>query len=378
MPFWQFFLIKMSDTIFQDKMFLANMIEGDNGFIPMVTNVEDDFLKLDELDDQLPILPLRNMVLFPGVVVPVTIGRKRSLKLVKEAYKKGKYIGVITQKDVKIDDPGFEDLHPVGTVAQVIKVLEMPDGSTTAIVQGRGRFNLMELLTKEPYHIGVVELLNDDLSLEDFEESEAFLSALKDMSINVVSASANMPNDAIFAIKNIEGIPFLVNFISGNMPFKVGDKQKLLQINATKERALQLLELLAREVRLAELKNDIQNKVKVDIDQQQREYFIHQQMKTIQNELGGNPAEQAVMEMREKAATKIWGKKVNEIFEQELAKLERMNPAAADYSVQVNYLHTLLDLPWDFTTTDNFDLKNAKTQLDKFHFGLENVKERIL
>lgn len=354
-----------------------NMIDDDASFIPIVTDDEDENLNVSDLPAELPILPLRNMVLFPGVVMPVSVGRTKSLKLVREVFKNKGYIGVVAQKQGKTDDPGIDDLYRVGTVAQVVKILEMPDGSTTIVLQGRTRFLLEDIIRMEPYHMGTVSAKPDTNKLEKGKETEATIGALKDLATKVVSGGGSN-NEAVFAIRNIDGANFLVNFICTNLTFKIKDKQMLLEIDELRDRAYKLLEVLAREAQLQEIKTDIQNRTKTDIDQQQREYFLHQQMKTIQDELGGNPLEEELKEFKEKAKKMKWNKEVKLVFEKELSKLERMNPSAAEYSVQSNYISTLLELPWNKYTKDNFDLKRAEKVLDNDHFGLEKVKERIL
>lgn len=354
-----------------------NIIDEDTSFIPIVSEDEDENMNVSNLPEELPILPLRNMVLFPGVVMPVSVGRSKSLQLVREAFKAKGYIGVVSQKQGKTDDPTLDDLYKIGTVAQVVKILEMPDGSTTIVLQGRSRFLLLDILKMEPYHMGKVAAKSDVNNLEKGKEAEATISALKDLATKVVSGGGSN-NEAVFAIRNIDGPNFLVNFICTNLSFKIKDKQLLLEIDELRERAHKLLEVLAREAQLQEIKTDIQNRTKTDIDQQQREYYLHQQMKTIQDELGGNPLEEEVKEFKAKAKKMKWGKEVKEVFEKELSKLERMNPSAAEYSVQSNYISTLLELPWNKFTKDNFDLKRAQKVLDNDHFGLEKVKERIL
>lgn len=354
-----------------------NIIDEDTSFIPIVSEDEDDNMNVSDLPEELPILPLRNMVLFPGVVMPVSVGRSKSLQLVRDAFKAKGYIGVVSQKQGKIDDPKLDDLYRVGTVAQVVKILEMPDGSTTIVLQGRSRFLLLDIISMEPYHMGKVASKPDVNNLEKGKEAEATISALKDLATKVVSGGGSN-NEAVFAIRNIDGPNFLVNFICTNLSFKIKDKQLLLEIDELRERAHKLLEVLAREAQLQEIKTDIQNRTKTDIDQQQREYFLHQQMKTIQDELGGNPLEEEVKEFKAKAKKMKWNDDVKQVFEKELSKLERMNPSAAEYSVQSNYISTLLELPWNKYTKDNFDLKRAQKVLDNDHFGLEKVKERIL
>lgn len=360
------------------NMDLSNFIDEDSDFIPIIA--DEDEGAIDELvvSDVLPILPLRNTVLFPGVVIPITVGRDKSLALVREVYKNKGLLGAVAQVNHEVDEPHFEDMHKVGTVAQIIKILEMPDNTTTVILQGKKRFLLEEMTTEDPYHMGKVKTLKDIRPDQEDKEFQALVASLKEMAIKVIKYSTHIPNEATFAIKNIEGTSFLINFISSNSEIKVDVKQELLKIDDIRKRALKLLEILVQEVQLLELKNDIQSKVKLDMDQQQREYYLHQQMKTIQDELGGGPVEQDVKELEEKASHKKWTKEVEEVFKKEMKKLQRMNPAVAEYSVQLTYLQEMLELPWNECTEDNFDLKHAQKVLDADHYGLEKVKERIL
>ncbi len=352
---------------------------ADAEFIPIVSDESDEEVAETEMPDTLPILPLRNTVLFPGVIVPISLGRDKSLKIVKEAQKNGTYFGAVAQKVADVEDPVLEDLYVVGTMAKVIKILEMPDGSTTAIIQGKRRFKIESIISQDPYLeakvIGLEDIKPQEDSARDFE---AIVSSLKDLSLRIIKYSSNIPSEASFAVKNIDNSGFLINFISSNSEISVKDKQLLLKIDELRERGMKLLEFLTREVQLLELKNDIQSKVKLDIDQQQREYMLHQQMKTIQDELGSSPTEQEVIELREKAEGKKWGKAIADVFYKEMDKLERLNPATGEYSVQHNYLQTLIDLPWNEYTEDKFELDEAQEILDKDHFGLDEVKERIL
>ncbi|PKQ65946.1 endopeptidase La [Labilibaculum filiforme] len=357
---------------------LTNMMDEDSDFIPIITDEDENALDELAVPDSLPILPLRNTVLFPGVVIPISVGREKSLKLVREVYSNKGMLGAATQIDLSVEDPHFDDIYKIGTVAQIIKILEMPDGSTTVILQGKKRFELQEMISEEPYHIAKIKTLKDIRPEEEDNEFKALISSVKDMAVKVIKLSAHIPNEASFAIKNIEGSSFLINFISSNSEIKHNQKQKLLEIDEIAGRAMKLLELLVREVQVLELKDDIQTKVKTDMDQQQREYLLHQQMKTIQDELGGGPNDQDVMELEEKAQNKKWTDEVATVFEKELTKLQRLNPASAEYSVQLNYLEELLDLPWSEYTKDNFNLKRAQKILDQDHFGLEIVKDRII
>ncbi len=352
--------------------------EEEGGIIQLISDeeeIEDPDLKIP---DPLPVLPLRNTVLFPGVVLPISVGRDKSLQLVRDYYRKDRIIGTLSQKDPSIDDPAFEDMNTIGTVALILKILEMPNGGTTVIIQGKSRFSVEALVSSEPYFKVRANKLTDTFPEEDDPEFEAIVQSLKDLSLKIINLSANIPQEASFAVKNIESPKFLINFISANANVKNPDKQKLLDISDLKQRAILLLEFLTSEVQMLELKNDIQAKVKLDMEQQQREYLLHQQMKTIQDELGGSPMEQEIEELKQRAAQKKWSKEVQKVFDKELDKLQRMNPAVGEYSVQMNYLQTLLDLPWGEYTEDNFDLKRAERILNKDHYGLEKVKERIL
>nr|WP_320118223.1 endopeptidase La [uncultured Marinifilum sp.] len=357
---------------------LSNMMDEDSDFIPIITDEDESALDELQVPETLPILPLRNTVLFPGVVIPISVGREKSLKLVREVYKNKGMLGAASQIDLSVEEPHFDDINKIGTVAQIIKILEMPDGSTTVILQGKKRFELEEIVSEDPFHVGRIKTLKDNRPKVEDNEFKALVSSVKDMAIKVIKLSPHIPNEASFAIKNIEGSSFLINFISSNSEIKYNHKQKLLTFSDIRDRALKLLELLVREIQVLELKDDIQSKVKTDMDQQQREYLLHQQMKTIQDELGGSPNDQDVVDLEEKAKEKKWNDEVSEIFKKELKKLQRLNPAAAEYSVQLNYLQELLDLPWNEFTEDNFDLKNAQEVLDKDHFGLEKVKDRII
>nr|WP_306446047.1 endopeptidase La [Odoribacter splanchnicus] len=331
-----------------------------------------------QIPDTLPILPLRNTVLFPGVIIPINIGRDKSLKLIKDSYRQSALIGVVAQKDTNTENPDINDLYQTGTVASILKILEMPDGTTTAIIQGKRRFLLEDILYDDPYHVGKISLKKEEGVPENDPEYNAIAESLKDMASKIVKYSSHIPNEAGFALKNIESMLFLINFISSNTDVDYQNKQELLEIDNLKQRAIKLLEILSKQVSLLELKNDIQKKVKMDIDKQQREYFLHQQMKTIQDELGGNPTDEEIKELEELAETKEWNGNVREIFNKELNKLKRLNPSSPDYSVQSNYLREMLDLPWNHLSEDNLDLEHARQVLDADHFGLEKVKERIL
>ncbi|POY35207.1 endopeptidase La [Solitalea longa] len=356
---------------------VESMITEETEFFPLMTPEDEEEMNREELPEVLPILPLRNTVLFPGVVIPITVGRDKSIKLIKEAYKSDKIIGVVSQKNVGVEDPTPDDLNTIGTVAYIIKTLQMPDGNTTVIIQGKRRFTMGEMIQSEPYFKANIKLFEEPKASDD-KEFKALISSLKELSTQIIQNSPNIPSEAAFAIKNIESPSFLINFICSNMNAEVGEKQALLEETTINKRAEMVLEHLTKELQMLELKNQIQSKVRVDLDKQQREYFLHQQLKTIQEELGGNTPDLEVQNLRERAQKKKWSKEVSEHFGKELEKLARMNPAAAEYSVITNYLELLLDLPWNDYTKDNFDLKRAKKILDKDHFGLEKVKDRIL
>lgn len=331
-----------------------------------------------KVGDTLPVLPLRNMVLFPGVFMPISVGRKSSLKLVRAADKKNAYIAVVCQKSADIDEPALEDLHTIGTVGKVVRVLEMPDQTTTVIIQGMKRLELKSITETSPYLKGEVNIIEEELPSKDDKEFQALVETCKDLTIRYIKSSDSLHQESAFAIKNIGNHMFLIDFICTNLPLKKDEKIGLLRINSLRERAYRLLEILNREVQLAEIKANIQMKAREDIDQQQREYFLQQQIKTIQDELGGSGQEQEVEEMRDKAYRMKWSAEIRDTFLKELAKLERTHPQSPDYSVQLNYLQTMLNLPWGVYSVDNTNLKNAEKTLDKDHYGLEKVKERIL
>ncbi|MCW3085259.1 MAG: lon [Bacteroidetes bacterium] len=354
-----------------------NIIDDETDFIPLLSSEDEDQMNSEKVPDELSILPLRNTVLFPGVVIPITVGRDKSINLIKDAYKGDKTIGVVSQKNDSIEDPTIEDLNKIGTVAHIIKMLRMPDGNTTVIIQGKRRFELKEIKQTEPYIKASITPFAEVRPDKENKEFQALVSSLKDLALKIIKESPQIPSEAGFALKNIESPSFLVNFISSNMNAPVSEKQKMLEVADLSERATIVLSNLTKELQMLELKNQIQSKVKVDLDKQQRDYFLHQQLKTIQEELGENNS-QELKDMRIKAKDKKWNKEVAASFEKAITKLERMNPNAAEYSIQTNYLEVLLDLPWDEKTQDNFDLKRAEKVLNKDHFGMDKVKERIL
>ncbi len=357
---------------------LSNAFDEETEMFPLMSNEDEEQINKEETPNILPILPLRNTVLFPGVIIPITIGRDRSIKLIKETYKGDKIIGVLSQKDATIEMPEVSDLNTVGTVAHILKMLRMPDGNITAIIQGRKRFELGEMMQEEPYYkASVTELVEAKPSKSD-KEFKALVDSVKDLALNIIELSPNIPTEATIAIKNIESASFLINFVSSNMNISLKEKQNLLENTDLFDRANKALSLLTKELQMLEMKNEIQSKVKTDLDQQQREYYLQQQMKAIQEELGGAGSEKEVEEMRKQSLTKKWNKEVEEEFDKGLKKLQRMNPSMADFSVQRSYLELMLELPWNEFTEDKFDLKRAKSILDRDHFGLDKVKERII
>ena len=349
--------------------------------MPILTecDVDEDFTEgIEKVGDTIPILPLRNMVLFPGVALPVIIGRPKSMRLIKEAVHKKSLIGVVCQKEMDTEDPVLEDLYTTGVIADIVRVLEMPDGSTTVILQGKKRFELNELTETDPYLSGKITVLEDTKPDKTDREFEALISTIKDLTIKMLGAVAEPPRDLIFSIKNNKNVLYVVNFSCSNIPSGSAEKQQLLLIGDLKERAYRLLFILNRENQLVELKASIQMKTHEDINQQQKEYFLQQQIKTIQEELGGNINELEIKELREKASRKKWPAEVAQVFEKELRKLERLHPQSPDYSVQTQYVQNIVNLPWNEYSKDNFNLSHAQKVLDRDHYGLEKVKERII
>lgn len=349
----------------------------DPGFVTLMTQDEEDEINKQEFPNEIPILPLRNTVLFPGVVFPITLGRDKAIRLIKDAYKSTKIIGVVAQKDEEIDDPSADDLYEIGTLAYIVKMIRMPDGNTTAIIQGKRKFKLEELSQTEPYFRAKVS----DITEQPFKtnrENNALISTVRDMASKIVEISPNIPTEANFALKNIDSPNFLVNFIASNLNVDIDEKQLILELSNIPEKAEVVLAHLNREMQMLELKNQIQSKVKVDLDKQQREYFLHQQIRAIQEELGQDSPDQEIEQLRARGIRKKWDEITAKAFTRELDKLMRTNPAAPDYSVSLNYAELLLDLPWNEFTKDSFDLSKARKTLDADHFGLEKVKDRIL
>ena len=361
-----------------DNLSLNSMLNEDSELIPLMTPEDEEIINNESVPTTLPILPLRNTVLFPGVVIPITAGRDKSIQLIKDANKGDKVIGVVAQKNEDVEEPTLKDIHQTGVVAQILRVLKMPDGNTTVIIQGKKRFEIDTVLQEKPYLKATVKEAFEDRLVEDEKEFEAIIESIKEQALEVIKENPMLPTEASFAIKNIKSNSFLVNFISSNMDLSVIQKQVILEKDNLKERALLALKNLNKELQKLKLRNDIQSKTREDLDQQQREYYLNQQLKTIQEELGGVSNDQELEEMRKKAKTKKWTKEVNETFTKELSRLKRMNPQMAEYGVQRSYLELLLELPWGEYTEDIFDLKRATKILDRDHFGLEKVKERII
>tara|TARA_R100000935_G_scaffold1439_1_gene4510 strand:+ start:60785 stop:63235 length:2451 start_codon:yes stop_codon:yes gene_type:complete len=360
-----------------DKLSLQDL-QDEADLIPLMTTEDEDAMNKEELPTTLPILPLRNTVLFPGVVIPITAGRDKSIKLINETNKNGKVIGVVSQKDESKENPGPKDINSIGTVAQILRVLKMPDGNTTVIIQGKKRFEVAEVMTTDPYMTATIREVAEARPAKENAEFQEIISSIKELSLTIIKDSPNIPSEAAFAIKNIESSSFLINFVSSNLNISVEEKQKLLEINDLKDRALETLRYMNVELQKLSLRNDIQSKVESDISQQQREYFLNQQMKTIQQELGGNSNEAEIEEMRTRSKSKKWKENIQKHFDKELTKLQRMNPQVAEFSIQKNYLDLLLELPWEEFSKDKFDLKRAKKILDRDHYGLDDVKKRII
>ncbi|MFV8335555.1 endopeptidase La [Flavobacterium sp. RSP29] len=352
--------------------------DSEADLIPLLTPEDEEEMNNEALPELLAILPLRNMVLFPGVVIPITAGRDKSIKLINDANAAGKIIGVVAQVNEEDEDPTKDDIHKIGTVARILRVLKMPDGNITVILQGKKRFEIDSVVSETPYITAKIKEVPEKRPKKNDTEFVAILDSIKELAIQIIKESPNIPSEATFAIKNIESQSFLVNFVTSNMNLSVKEKQDLLAINGLKERALETLRYMNVELQKLELKNDIQSKVRFDLDQQQREYFLHQQMKTIQEELGGVSQEEEMDEMLQKSLTKNWDEKTKKHFDKELSKMRRMNPQAPDFGIQRNYLELFLELPWSEYSKDNFDLKRAQKILDRDHFGLEDVKKRMI
>jgi ATP-dependent Lon protease len=348
-------------------------------FMPIIPLNESEVDKLDEtsIPAEIPILPLRNTVLFPGVVIPITVGRDKSIQAVNEAYKTDKLVGVLAQKDSSVEDPQVADLVNVGTVARIVKLIKMPDGGTTVIIQGRKRFRLSSITSEDPYFKGRIELL-DEQTIVDDQHFEATVSSLKDLAGQIIQLSPNIPSEAAIILRNIENASFLIHFISSNLNSEVHEKQSLLETDDLKARSEKLMHLLQRELQFAELKNKVTTKTKTELDKQQRDYFLQQQLKSIREELGGDTNDRELLDMKQKGDAKKWPPAARELFQKEIEKLERMHPSTPDFSIVYNHIDLLLDLPWGEYTVDNYDLKRAKKVLDEDHYGMNRIKERIL
>ncbi len=358
--------------------FLLNS-EDENDFIPIIplSEHENEADKITSVPDNLPVLPLRNTVLFPGVVLPITVGRDKSIKAVNDSYKSDKLIGVLTQIDSTIEDPEAKDLCSVGTIAKIVKLIKMPDGGTTIIIQGKKRFNLDSITTDDPYFKANVTLIDEDIIPTD-DDFAAYISNIKDLAGQIISMSPNMPTEASIILRNIENPSFLINFVSSNLNSDLSEKQRLLEVNDIKLRAEELMQILQKELQFAELKNKVTNKTRTELDKQQRDYFLQQQLKSIKEELGGDLNDRELAEMKKKGEAKKWPAAAKTLFKNSIAKLERMHPSTPDYSVVYNHIDLLLDLPWEEYTEDSYDLKKAKEVLDHDHYGMKKIKERIL
>ncbi|MBK8723180.1 MAG: endopeptidase La [Saprospiraceae bacterium] len=361
-----------------DDLLIKPGFEDETEYSPILTLEDEEEVKNDEvIPDLLPILALKNTVLFPGIVIPITVGRNKSIKAIRKAYDSDKLIGVLSQIDSKIENPADNDLYRIGTIARIMKILRMPDGTTTAILQGRRRFYLNNMVSESPYMQGAISTISYEKPINELE-FDAMISSIKDLSRQIIELSNNIPSEAIVMLKNITNNNFLLNFIASNSGIKIEEKQKILEISNLEQKAKKVLVNLDNELQLLKLKDKIENKVRTDLDKQQREYFLNQQLKTIQEELGNQPGEDDITKFIEKAEKIVWPIKAKEVFDKEINKLRRMNPQMSEYSVMLNYVELLTDLPWENYSKDNFDLKNVKKVLDKDHFGLEKVKERII
>ncbi len=369
-------MAKLDYTSFDSMSFRE--IESEADLIPLMTSEDEEALNKEALPKSIPILPLKNTVLFPGVVIPITASRDKSIQLIKDANKGDKVIGVVAQKDKSVENPRLKDIYNLGTVAQILRILKMPDGSTTVIIQGKKRFQIEEIISEKPYLKAKIKAVNDIKDASNKKESLAVVDSVRDLALQIIQENPNIPSEASFAIKNINSNSFLINFVSSNMNLSVSDKQEILSLTSLNERALLCLKFMNIEYQKLALKNDIRSRVRSDMDQQQREYYLNQQLKTIQEELGGISYEEEVDELKERSKKKMWNDEVKNHFNKEWGKLQRMNPQVAEYSVQRNYLELILDLPWNEYSTDKFDLKKSQKILDRDHYGLDEVKKRII
>jgi len=368
----------MKNKYHLDSLELSDLINEETEFLPLMSDEDEDKISKEDTPDVMSILPLRNTVLFPGVIIPITIGRDRSVKLIKDAENGKNSIGVVSQKEFDTELPELKDLNEVGTVAQILKMLKMPDGNITAVIQGRKRFKIEEMVQDEPYFKARITDLKEIKPEKNDKEFSALVSSVKDLALRIIDESPNIPAEAAIAIKNIKNTSFIINFVASNMSISLSEKQALLEEVDLKKRAIKVLELLTKELQHLEMKNKIQSKVQTDLDKQQREYYLNQQMKAIQEELGGSGSQKEIDEMRKQGDKKKWNKEIENAFDKELRKLQRMNPSMSDYAVQRSYIELILELPWDECTIDSFDLQKAREILDRDHFGLEKVKERII
>ncbi|MDH5398060.1 MAG: endopeptidase La [Cyclobacteriaceae bacterium] len=359
------------------ELILSDLSEEQDEFIELI-NPEEENDKVEDYPNKISILPLKNTVLFPGVIIPITVGREKSIRLVKKAYRGDRLIGVISQKNNEEEDPQAQDLFKIGTIAKIVKMLVLPDGNTTIIIQGKKRFELQEIEVEDPYIIANIKVLSENFSNARKKENKAIFQSLKEAGSKILRLNPDVPQEAQMAIDNIQSPGFLTHFLCSNLNAEVPEKQRLLEINNGFARATRLLELMMKEIQMLELKFEIQKKAHSDIDQQQRDYFLRQQIKVLQDELGYDGPDKELEELRIKSTSKKWSKEVNDHFLKELDKIKRMNPAAAEFPVAMNYVETMLELPWNEFTKDNFDLNRAKKVLDKDHYGLGNVKDRIL
>ncbi|MFT7035982.1 MAG: ATP-dependent Lon protease [Cyclobacteriaceae bacterium] len=369
----------MEQNNLYNSLMLSELIEEDTEeLIPLIHSEDNEEISQENLPDFIPILPLKNAVLFSGVVIPITVSRQKSIRLVKKAYRGDRLIGVAAQKNLQADDPVEADIYRVGTLAKIIKMIVLPDGNTTIIIQGKSRFEIQKVIKENPYMTAKVKIIKENYPNEKKKETIAIVQSLKDSAKKILKLNPEIPKEAQIALENIESFGFLTHFLSSNVNADVKEKQKLLELNDGKIRAEQLLQYMLKDIQMLELKNEIQNKVNTDIDQQQRDYYLRQQIKVLQDELGQGSPEQEIDELRNRGMDKEWSEEVSEHFSKEIDKILRMNPMAAEYPVAVNYAELLLDLPWNDITKDNFDLKRAKKILDRDHFGLEKVKNRII
>ncbi|PZX63681.1 endopeptidase La [Hydrotalea sandarakina] len=359
----------------KNKLLLS--AEDENDFMPIIAINEKDDEEDLSIPDTLPLLPLRNTVLFPGVVLPITVGRDKSIKAVTEAYKSDKLIGVLAQNDTEVEDPTVNDLCRIGTVAKILKLIKMPDGGTTIIIQGKKRFEFLHMISEDPFFVAQIKLL-EDKAVENDPDFDAYISTIKDLATEIIKLSPNIPTEASIILKNIENPSFLINFVSSNLNTSITEKQDLLTLESIKLRAERLTAFLHKELQFAELKNKVTSKTRLEIDKQQRDYFLQQQLKSIKEELGGDPNEREIADMKKKAETKRWPEAAKNMFQLGIEKLERMHPSTPDYSIVYNHLDLLLDLPWEEYTNDNYNLKHAKQVLDAEHYGMQKIKNRIL